>query len=1060
MSILKTIVGRPVTIFIVFMLILGIGTYVVLDLPIDLFPEIEMPTIMVSTSYDGAGPEEIEHNLTRTLEQTLSGVSGLKNITSTSSEGSSLLRLEFVWGTDLSEASNDIRDRLEFVTDYLPNDAGTPQIFKFNSSMIPILFIAMKGNRTPEELRTIAEDDVESQIEQIDGVATTRVMGGRERQIRVEVRQNRLEAYDLTLTQIAGALAKNNIQIDGGEISEGDTDFLIRTTGEFSSLDEIESTVVAYKNSTSATSPIPVRLRDIARIYDGYDDKDETVYINGEPGVFIMVQKQSGENSVEVADSVYEKLEQINSQLPTGIETQVIEDNTTQIRNSIRQLISSALWGIVFAVGILLLFLRRIRQTLTVGLAIPIALLITLMVLYFSGLTLNMMTLAGLVLGIGMVVDSSIVILENIHRYRERNANLKLAAILGSKEMINAIMASTLTTICVFLPLIMFKAQLEMIGVLFSNFALVIIIALGTSLFVAMFLVPVLSSKYLPVFTNRQRPLKNRLLKSIDGGMESLFRGLERGYKNALRAVLNHKLLTIAVIVMLFIGSLVLAPRVGFTLMPETKDDTIEVNVKLPQGIKLEVTEEVLLQLEAIVKSEIPAYKDIIIETGSGGFFGSSESNEGSVSVVLPDFADRIYDSDQVKEVLRAHFNDFPGAALSFDSGRSMTRQAFGQPIDIVISSDTLDRAYETGIYAQELLTQVPEVTETKIDMEKGLPQIEVVIDRERAAAFGLSVQDIVNEIEAAMDGVKATLYRAEEDEFDVVVILDEQDRMSIPDLERIMVMSSTGDRISVSNITRLEWGEGPVDINRENQVRTVHVTGSLLPGIKTNEVQQKIEALLAENIVQDESLTIEYEGDIGSMQEYLPTMLAIAVIALFLVYGVMAGQFENFLDPFIMFFTIPTMLIGIVGMYFATGEQFTMYTAVGAVMLLGIVVNTGIVLVDYTNLLRNRGMSIMEACIEAGGHRLRPILMTTFTTMLAMVPMGFFPGEGAELVQPIGQTVIGGLAASTLMTLFLIPVLYALFNRGHDNNRKGIVQSPAPSLIENLRQEEVHETA
>ena len=1060
MSLIKTIVSRPVTIFIVFMLIIGIGVYIVRELPIDLFPEVEMPTIMVSTTYSGAGPEEVEQNLTRVLEQNLSGVSGLKNITSTSSEGSSLIRMEFVWGTDLAEATNDIRDILGFAQDRLPDDAGSPRIFKFNTSMIPILFLAMEGNRTPEELRQIAEDTVQPRIEQVNGVAATRVRGGRERQVRVEVRQNRLEAYDLTLTQIAHALAQNNIQIGGGKITEGDTNLYIRTTGEFSSIEDIKNSVVSYKNSASSTSDIPVRLRDIANVYDGYEDEETAVYVNGKPGVFIIVQKQSGENSVAVADRVYEKLDTINAQLPSGVQTMVINDETEQIRNSINQVVSSAIWGGLFAIAILLFFLRRIRQTLTVGVAIPIALLITMMVLYFSGLTLNMMTLSGLALGIGMVVDSSIVILENIHRYRERNTNLKLSAVLGSKEMINAIVASTLTTICVFLPLIMLKQKLEMIGILFSSFSLVIIIALGTSLFVAMFLVPVLASKYLPVYTGRQRRLKSTVLRKLDDGMENMFKSLEHGYKKALGAVLNQKFAAISIIAVLFFGSLMIAPRIGFTLMPETKEDTVEVNVKLPQGTVLSVTKEVLAGLEKIIREEIPSFKDITIRAGSGGFFGGAASNEGSIRVILPDFEERIYDSDQVKQVLRAHFNDFPGAELSFDYGHSMTRRMFGQPIDIVIQSDDLDRAYDTGVAIQQLLNDVPEITESRINMEKGLPQIEVEIDRERAAAFGLSVNDIGTEIDAAVGGVTATLFRTQGNEYDVVVALAEEDRRSIPDLERIFVMSAGGKRIPVSNMATLSRGEGPVDIHREDQSRTVHVTSGLLAGVKINEVQDNIEGIISENIVQDENLSIEYEGDIGTLMKYLPTLLAIGIIALFLVYGVMAAQFESFRDPFIMFFTIPTAAIGIVGMYLATGMQFTIYTAVGGVMLLGIVVNTGIVLVDYTNLLRSRGLSIREACIEAGGHRLRPILMTTLTTMLAMVPMGFFSGEGSELVQPIGQTVIGGLGASMIMTLFLIPVLYAAFNKSHENISKTKKADSAPARQEEARREKVYETA
>ncbi|MBN2324007.1 MAG: efflux RND transporter permease subunit [Spirochaetes bacterium] len=1049
MSMLKTVVNRPVMIFIVFVLIIGVGIYVVRELPIDLFPDVENPVLIVTTTYSGAGPEEVEETVTRTLEGSLSSVSGISSMSSTSSEGSSMIRLTFTWGTDLSEATNDVRDKIELAKRGLPDDADTPQIFKFDTSMIPVLHLAMRGNRSPEEMRQIAVDYVQPRIEQVEGVAITRVRGGREREIRVEVTQNRLEAYDLTLTGIAGILAKNNLQVGGGKITEGDTNLLIRTTGEFSSIEEIENTVVSYRGQ----SQVPVRLRDIARVYDGYEDQSGVVFLNGEPGVYIMVQKQSGENSVAVADNVKERIKRINGGLPTGVEIEVIDDTTEQIRNSINQVVSSALWGGVFAVAVLFFFLRRIRSTLVVGLAIPIALLITMMSLYFAGLTLNMMTLAGLALGIGMVVDSSIVILENIHHYRERGTKLKLAAVLGSREMINAITASTLTTICVFLPLIMFKRKLEMIGVLFSNFSLVIIIALVSSLLVALFLVPVLSSKYLPVHTNRQRPLKNRFLRWIDDGMESSFKVIEGAYKRALGAVLNHKLVTLLIIAAVFAGSLILAPRAGFTLIPESKQDTVEVEVKLPLGTRIEVTKSVLDDLERVVKEEIPSYKNLIVEAGFGRFFGGAKTNEGSISVVLPDYGERTYDSDAVKQILRSHFADFPGAELSFSRGRSMTRMLIGSPIDIAIKTEDLERGKETALLLQRLIrTQVPEVPETRIDFEDGLPQLEVHIDRDRAAAFGLSVSAIGSEIEASVDGVTATRYRTGGNEYDVVVILQNEDRQSVPDLEKIFVTSSTGTRVPVSNVATITRGEGPVDINREDQTRTVHLTGSLLPGVKTNEVQGRINTLISQNIIQDEELTIEYEGDIGNMKKYLPTLLAVVVIALFLVYGVMAGQFESFRDPFIMFFTIPMALIGVIAIYLITGQQLNMFTAVGVIMLFGIVVNNGIVLVDYTNLMRARGLPIRDACIEAGGHRLRPILMTTLTTVLAMVPMGFFPGEGAELVQPIGQTVIGGLSVSMIMTLFLIPVLYSIFNRNHGNKR-----------IESKRQTEegpVHEKA
>ncbi|MDC7239274.1 MAG: efflux RND transporter permease subunit [Spirochaetales bacterium] len=1029
MSISKTIVNKPTTILIVFSILIGLGLYILPQVPIDLYPEIEPPILLVMTTYEGAGPEEVEQTTTRLLEGQLTNVSDLQEITSTSSEGMSMIILEFGWDTDLTEASNEIRDSIEFIKDYLPEEADSPMIFKFDPSMMPILNLVVTGNRTPEEIREIAEDQIQPYLEQISGVATTSLTGGREKIIRVEVSQNRLEAYDLTLTQVAGMLRTQNLQLGAGSVEEGSKKYLIRTAGEFQTIDEIENTVVSYKASGGVTKEI--RLRDIANVFEGYRDATSTVYINGEPGVYIMVQKQSGTNSVQVADRVVDRLDTINRNIPEDMNVAVISNTTDTIKGSLNQVTSSALMGAGMAMIILLFFLRSLKSTIIIGLSIPISLLITIMSMYFAGLTLNLMTLAGLTLGVGMIVDSSIVILENIFRYREKGAKLKPSAILGTQEMLTAIFASTLTTVCVFLPILMFKRELDVIGVMFEEMAFTIIIALLSSLFIAVTLVPVLSSHYIKLSTRNQAPLKWKPLAALDRGMGKFFSGLDRVYKKGLTACMDNKILTVVIILLLLIFSFMLFPTIGIDFMPSSDSETVVLDVNMPIGTRLSQTQEYMDQLYAIADEEIESVRDIIISTGSGGFLAADDSSVGSMTLVLKEFDERTETNDEIKEKLRKHFDSFPAAQFGFSSGNNM---GSASPIDIIIKTDDLTLGKSLADEIRDMLVQnMPEVTEPEVSLEEGLPQAEIFVDRAKASALNLSIYDIGNELSANVDGITASRYRTGGDEYDILVILDEKDRNTIMDLDKIFMMNTMGQRVPLSSVAEIRITEGPVDIQRESQTRVVHVTGGIAPGFSASEVEPRIQQMIQENIVADESVIIDFSGDFAEIQAMGFSFMVVMLIAVILVFGVMASQFESLKDPFIIFFTILVMPIGIILMYKLTGETLSMFSAVGLVMLSGIVVNNGIVMVDYTNLLRNRGMCIRDACIEAGTNRLRPVLMTSLTTILGMLPMAFSNGEGSELVKPLGQTVVGGMTASTFLTLFLVPVLYALFNRKHD---------------------------
>ena len=1038
MSVARAVVSRPTTVFIIFALLIGLGFFALVNLPIDLYPEINPPILVVYTSYTGAGPEEVERSVTRILEAALSGVSNLDKITSTSSKGSSLVIMNFTYGTDLVDASNSVRDSLERTRNILPTEADSPLIFKFDPAMIPIMGLMITGNRTPEELREIAEDTIIPRIEQTPGVATASVNGGREKIIRVEIPRSRLEAYGLTVTQIQQILRAQNMQTAAGTITEGGLSYILTTMGEYTSLDEIKNTVISYKGGglvgTQVELPRQVYLRDLADVFEGFRDETSTVYVNGQSAVMMMVQKQSGKNSVQTARDLRARLTKLAREIPQDIKISEIFNTTDTIEHSLNQVTSTAVSGALLAVLILFVFLRSFKPTIIIGISIPVSIIITMMLMYFFGLTLNMMTMAGLVLGIGMLVDNSIVILENIYHYREKGAKLRTASVLGTSEMLIAITASTLTTLCVFAPLVMFQGLLEVSGELFAGLAFTVVISLAISLFTAVFLVPVLSSHYLPLVTRKQKPLRGATAK-VDARFERFFVWLENSYRWAVGKVLKHKAIVILGLLLLLVGSIIMIPQIGWEFMPQEDEDNVSITANLPMGTPLQETEAVLKQLQIIVEKEVKGYDKIIIRAGGGGFMGmgGSASNSGSLRINLPEFAERIENANDIKEIMRPHFNQFPGVSFSFGGGM----RGFGasSAVEIILRTDDLVKGKALGEKIADLLKEKLSdvVTEPSVDLRDGLPQIEILIDREKMYALGLNTATVGNEIKAAVDGITATRYKNSGKDYDVILILAEADRNTEPALDQIFVNSQMAGRVPLSSFVKYKKGTGPLTISRENQSRVIHITAGAKPGAKRNVLQGQVEEVIRAGIPVEDDVIIEYGGDNAEMVKLFTRFILICIVAAFLVFGVMASLFESFRDPFIIILTIPLSLIGIVAIYLITGTIFNVLTAVGLLVLIGVIVNNGIVLVDYTNLLRKRGYSLHDACVEAAGNRLRPILMTTLTTILGLVPMAFFPGEGSKIVAPIGKTVLGGLSFGTLMTLFLMPTVYAVMNKRSD---------------------------
>lgn len=1030
MSVSSKVVQHPVLTVVAFAIVGVVSLYALTNVSIGLFPNIDMPVAIVYTTYDSAGPESVEKSVTKVLEQSLTGLNGLKEITSTSSEGTSMVKLEFDYGTNLDVATTDIRDKIDKVRGSLPDDADSPQIMKFDSSTWPIMKIAVRGNRTPEDLRKIADDDIVDRLQQASGVAQASASGGRDKIVRVEISQNRLEAYGLTMTGVAASLAAQNLELGGGRISEGSKNYIVRTVGEYASVDEINDAIVSAKNG------YVVKLSDIGKAYLGYEDVSSYVYINGDPGVYVSITKQSGSNTVNVANSVYEKLDDVRKLLPADITLEIVSDSSNQVRSTISSLLASAWQGALLAMLILLLFLRNMKSTLIMGISIPFSIMITLLCMRFAGITMNMMTMTGLILGVGMVVDASVVVLENIYQYRERGTKPSVAAVLGTQEMFSSVVSGNLTTICVFIPIIFFKNELGFLGQLFPDMIFTIIIALLSSLSVALFLVPVLASKFLVITTRRERPLTNALLIRADETVALAIERLTSAYRCAVKAVMRHRKATVIVVIGIFALSIVMIGRLNIRLMPNMRDESVTLEVNLPLGTRLENTNAVMKQLESIVREEVKGYDSIITTVGTGGgFFSGDKTYYGTLAVNLPDADHQIDNMDTIKNKLRAHFEDFPSATMNFSAGQMA--QMTGSDIDIAVRGSDLDANLATARKIVSLLKdKVRDVSEATIDTTEGLPQVEVVIDRDRAYSFGVNVTAAASEINACIEGKVATVYREKGEEYYVTLYLQDSDRSKVPDLGRIYVPGSSG-LVSVSNFARLEKGIGPVSIKRENLSRTVHIKADILSSTKANVVESRIQKAIDDSIILPEGVSVNYEGSWKDIMKTGVIFMMIITMALILVYGVMAGTYESFKDPFINMFTIPLGLIGIVAIYFVTGQYLSMFTAFGFVMLVGIAVNNGIILVDQTNLLVSRGVPMRDACVDAAASRLRPILMTTLTTLLGMFPMAFFPSANSQMLQPIGLSVFGGLASSTLITLFFIPVLYSIVNDRFGSKRK-----------------------
>jgi HAE1 family hydrophobic/amphiphilic exporter-1 len=1010
--------------------IILIGALSLMKLPVDLMPDISFPSITVRVGYPGVGPLEMEELVTRPLEQALSAVAGLERIESTSSEGSSRVTLNFAWGTDLNEAADDVRNRLDRVRGRFPEEAEAPIMFKFDANTFPIMGVGVEGDYDRVRLREIAEHDLSQRLERVPGVASVTVDGGLRRQIHVLLSKEKIRALNLPVDRVVNLLRTENQNIPLGEIDEGDRTYLVRSQGQFENLNEIRDLVVLTQNN------VPVYMKDIADVRDATEDFRSFTRINGKPGVRLRITKQSGTNTVQIADGVRAEVARINQQIP-GVQLTVLDDSSVFINRAITSVKEHALVGGALVMLIIFLFLRDVRATFIVFTSIPISVIGTFALLYFNGYTLNTMTFGGLALGIGMIVDASIVVLENTFRHMEHGKNRMQAAIEGSEEVWSAILASTLTHIAVFVPLLFLSG---VSSILFKQLSVVVMFSLTMSLFVAVTIVPVLCSRLLklPPPADERRGLSGRLYT----GSERFLNAMDERYSRAIRLALHHRPTVIGLGTAAVVAAILILPTIGFELMPQADEGEVRVTAELAVGTRIERGEEVAIRLESLIKEFVPEAEDIITNAGGGGFMGGGANRiQAQVRLVTKDKRER---SSEIiaRDLNRQLPGIIPGVIIqtrASGGNQQFTRITGGgddSRVALEIRGDDLQTAQHVAQSAKNVMDKVPEVRNARIGRDDGRPELAIQVDRPKAALLGLSVTGVANSIRTSVGGTQAAFFREAGNEYPIVVRLREEDRERVEDLNDLLIGTPQGQVLQAKNLLTLRNQAGPTEIQRKNQERIIRVTAE--PETTLSEALAAVNARLSEVRVPPD-FSVGFGAEAEEQARAFAQLRLMLILAIILVYAVMASQYESLRDPFIIMFSVPLAAIGVVLALKLTGTSFSLQAYIGVIMLAGIVVSNAILLVDYTNVLRRRdNMPLREAVETAGRVRLRPILMTSLATMLGLVPMALGIGEGAELQAPLARVVIGGLLASTMITLIVVPTVYTIFEEGWKGLRAG----------------------
>ncbi len=993
-----------------------LGAVAFVNIPVDLMPEIVYPTISIRAEYEGVAPEEMETLVVRPLEEAFSAAPRVKRISSSVYEGLCYVRVGFDYGVDIDEAANELRTRLDRRRRYLPEDMDAPSMYKYDSSQYPILYLAVSAdNLDAKELRHYVEKQLQYRLERVPGVAAFSVRGGLRREIHVDLDLKKLRALELSIPQVVQILRQENMNRPVGPVEEGRFEVLLRTRGEFQSLEEIRNVVLTTRNG------VPVHVRDIASVADSHEDTDYMVSLDGRPGVRMYVYKQAGANTVEVSDGLWEEVDRIHKALP-HIRIEKTRDSADFIRASINNVRRAMLQGAGLAVLVLLFFLRSVSSTVIIGIAIPISVIATFALMFFNGFTLNTVSFGGLALGVGMLVDNAIVVLENVYRHREEGKSNFDAAVVGSREVSMAISASTLTTVAVFVPVLFIGG---IAAQTFKQLAYVVSFALLCSLAVALTVVPGLCAKL------SQGGNAGTRIAKLNDVARAWQRNLAAGYGGSLQWSLAHKPVVIGLAALLFGTALYLVPYLGIELQPEVDEGEVRVNIELEPGTRLEITDGVVQELRRTAAENVPEIVSAMATAGGSSRSSGSGTHLGELRLTLVPKAERSRSAREVANELRELLQVQPGmlvrTRVSGSMFRSWGRDDDDDRLSVEIRGHNIDTAAQLAETIRETMLRVPGIAEPTISQRPGMPEMLVEVDRVRAANMGLNVSEVATTLETAIGGTRSSMYRKEGDEYNILVRLREEDRLDLRNVGRIPLATPLGRTIPAESVIELRRQEGPTYISRVDQERRLFVSGAIADR-DLGSVVRDLDAELSE-LAMPEGFSIEYGGEYEEQQETFRSLFLAAILALVLVYMVMAAQFESLRDPFLILFSVPLAAIGVVLILLLTETTFNQQAFLGIIVLLGIVVNNAIVLVDYTNLLRREhGLGLHRAVVTAGMRRMRPILMTTITTVLGLAPMALGLGEGSELQAPMARVVIGGLAASTMITLVFIPVMYVLF--------------------------------
>ncbi len=1021
-------VRRRITISMIFTAILIFGVLCLTRLKLDMLPKITPPVISVITFYPGANASDVESNVTKYLEDELTTVNNLDKITSISKDNLSVVNCTFKWGTNLDTASNDVRDKVDLAKPRLPDDVEKSLIFKFSSSSFPIVIAAITANESYPQLYQITDKMIADPLKRVPGVGTVILRAGLERQINVFLHKDKLEAYHLSVQRLKRLLAAENLNLPAGDLKTGRIDYNLRIVGRFDDPNELNNLVIGEHDGHL------LYLRDVATIQDGFKEQIEKAWGDGRPGMVLMIQKQSEANTVEVVDAIMAKLREIKKRIPEDVRIKIIIDSARDIRNSIRDLSKTVYFGGILVILITLLFLRKFRSSLIISLTIPFSLIIAFIFLYIFGYTINIISIMSLSIAIGMVVDNAIVVLENIMRHIEEEGETpRSASIFGASEVGLAISASTLTTVVVFIPLIFVKG---ISGIIFHQLAAVVTITLLGSLFTSLTLTPMLGAAWLR--SGKKEAKKNPVFSLLFSLGERILTFFESIYTSVLSFSLSHRWLIILTGILIFGVSINLFRFTGSEFIPSMDSGDMEVNFRLKEGTRLEETEKVAKRIMDIFEREIPEldnYYALVGQSREGvatalGF--EEGSYVGRVGAKLVPKSQRKRSVKEVANAVRKDIEKIPGIKyLAIQVVSPVEKLFFGggrKPISLEVLGSDSKTIISIAHRLKALIEKIPGAVDVTTSERGERPEIWIKIDRQKAAVLGLNVALIADTVRTAFYGNDPTKFRDAGDDYDIFVRLSKNDRRSLEDIGNLTIYASTGKPVKLRNVATITEHYGPIQIDRKNRQRIVTVDADTY-GRSMGEVMRDIRKRMKTFPIPP-GIEIREGSDVEEQQKSFRDLNLLFLLGIVLVFMVMAAQFESFRDPFIIMFAVPFALVGVAWAFYLTHTTLNLMSFIGVIMLIGIVVNNAIVLVDYTNILRKRGIALFEAVKVAGSRRLRPVLMTTFTTIFGMLPMALSRGEGSEAWNPMGITVIGGLMVSTFVTLLIVPVLYTFFTK------------------------------